>query len=164
MAASTYLVLDKTTNIVTQVVSVDSSVTLEILATQYPNNTVMVQPAQEPGVPTIRAGFMLYNGAWFMPMPASVGPTGTIQVTKLQFRKLFTFTEQVALDNFNSDANLTATQKAQMQTVVNTFADTQLVDLSDPVTKAMLDIVVSVGYLTNAREIQILSAQAAPTS
>ena len=87
------------------------------------------------------------------PNPQAVG------LSRYAFRSLFTFAEQVAIDNAGANSTLTATQKAYVTTILNNFQVADVITLGDPMTMQGVEFMVSAGFLTQARASQILSAQ-----
>lgn len=88
-------------------------------------------------------------------------------LTKIQFRSLFTLAELVAIDNYQTDANLTADQKATITTILANFAAALDISLTDPLTIQGVGYLATAqpsgpGLLTAARAQQILAGQPAP--
>ena len=86
---------------------------------------------------------------------------GTIHLTKLQFRRLFTFPERIAIDQFNatfeSNPMLSDEQKALVRTSLNDYNVAEGVYLNDPATDAGVQIYETLGLIAPGRAAEILN-------
>ncbi len=80
-------------------------------------------------------------------------------LTKFAFRSLFTFTELVGIDNYQTSTTLTDDQKAAITTILANFQAAEDINLGDPATIQGVEYLASVGLLTTARAAQILLNQ-----
>jgi len=82
-------------------------------------------------------------------------------LTKLTFRRLFTATEQKAIDRFNatfeSHPALTDDQKDDVRTGVENYKAAGSVSLDDPDTGAVLGLYTALGILAAGRAQEILA-------
>lgn len=146
MAVKDFIVIDKTTNLVTQLVSCEEA----DVNTLYPNALVVPQGTD------FRASIgFLYQGDKFW-MPIQPRPTGTTSMySKLGFRRLLTTAELNKLDGFEYDAALTAEQKAKLRTNMVNFDSLQSFTLNDDIIVALMDNLFEIGYLTTERVAEI---------
>lgn len=86
---------------------------------------------------------------------------GTIHLTKLQFRRLFTFPERMAIDQFNatfeSNPMLSDEQKALVRTSLNDYDVAEGVYLNDPATVAGVQLYETLGLIAAGRAAEILN-------
>jgi len=118
----------------------------------YPDHLCLEQTGSE-GV-----GYSYAEGVFTAPpAPAQVIPTN---LTHLEFRRLFTTTEQELCDEleatFESNAMLDAAQKRTLRTGYKNFYAASKVDLTDPAIPPMLGLYVAIGLLSTERQAQIL--------
>jgi len=82
-------------------------------------------------------------------------------LTKLMFRRLFTATEQKAIDRFNatfeSHPALTDDQKDDVRTGLENYKAAGSVSLDDPDTGAVLGLYTALGILAAGRAQEILN-------
>lgn len=78
-------------------------------------------------------------------------------LTKYQFRKLFTFNERVAIDNFTANPVITAQNKAVLSTIMKDLEVSGEVQLDNPDVAAGVQFLETVGLLGTGRASQILS-------
>ncbi len=64
-----------------------------------------------------------------------------VAVTKYEFRKLFTFTERVAIDNFTTNESISAQNKAILSSIIKDLELSGEVQLDNP------DVINGVGFL-----------------
>jgi len=83
-------------------------------------------------------------------------------LTKLQFRLLFTLTELVAIDNYQTNASLSSDQKNMLNTIMANFAAAEDISLADPATVQGVNYLATAGLITTARAAQVLAGEAAP--
>lgn len=77
-------------------------------------------------------------------------------LTPLQFRRLFTLNERVAVDNFATNPDLSDQQKAVLTTLTKDFDAAQEIDLDDPDTQAGIQTLEAYGLLAEGRAAEIL--------
>ena len=78
-------------------------------------------------------------------------------VTKYAFRKLFSLTERVAIDNFENSTSLTDGQKALLKTVLKDLELSGEVQLFNPDVTAGVTLVEQMGLIAAGRAAEILS-------
>ena len=78
-------------------------------------------------------------------------------LTKYQFRKLFSFNERVAIDNFSMNPNISAQNKAVLSTIMKDLDVSGEVQLDNPDVAAGVQFLETVGLLGTGRASQILS-------
>ena len=78
-------------------------------------------------------------------------------LTKYQFRKLFTFTERVSIDNFATNPAITAQNKAVLSTIMKDLDVAGEVQLDNPDVAQGVQFLETVGLLGTGRAAQILS-------
>jgi hypothetical protein len=78
-------------------------------------------------------------------------------LTKYQFRKLFTFTERVNIDNFAMNPNISAQNKAVLSTVMKDLEVSGEVQLDLPDVSAGIQFLEQVGLLATGRAAQIIA-------
>lgn len=84
-------------------------------------------------------------------------PTRSLEITKFQFRKLFTLAERIVIDNAQYNPAFTGSVKAAIATMQKDMEVSTLVDLYLPDTIAGVNYLVSVGVLNAVRAERILS-------
>lgn len=101
-----------------------------------------------------------YNGSDFIapePQQEPIVNYGTI-VSKLAFRRRMTQNERIALDNYESNQNLTAEHKAILKTFTTDFQLAMEIDLADPDLAQGLGFLELLGLLGEGRATEILTA------
>ncbi len=78
-------------------------------------------------------------------------------LSKLAFRRLFTFEERLAFDNFETSSTLTDEQKQYLRTLTKDFELADEIDMADPDTASGLAYLESCGILDAGRAAQILA-------
>lgn len=78
-------------------------------------------------------------------------------LTKYQFRKLFTFTERVNIDNFAMNPNLSDQNKAELSTILKDLDVSGEVQLDLPDVSAGIQFLEQVGLLSARRAAQIIA-------
>lgn len=78
-------------------------------------------------------------------------PTQVSILTPLQLRRLFTFSEKVALEDAIRDGN------SSIKVLMDDLAAAEFVDLSDPLVITGLQLLVQQEFLTQARADQIIA-------
>jgi hypothetical protein len=81
----------------------------------------------------------------------------TLELTKYEFRKLFTLTEKVAIDNFQSNGAIPANYKAILFSVMKDLELSQVIHLDNPDVISGVGLLVTLGLLTAPRAAAILS-------
>jgi hypothetical protein len=86
-------------------------------------------------------------------------PNGTLylELTKYQFRKLFTFNERVAIDNVGLNASIPANYRASLLTIAKDMELSAIVELDNPDTAQGLGFLTQLGLLAPGRMYQILA-------
>jgi len=96
---------------------------------------------------------------------ASMGyiPKEVTSLTHIQFRKLFTPSEEIQVDTFNdtyqNSEMLSGLQKATIRTGLKKYQEAQAIELNDSGVSALLDLYIMVGILDPARKQEIISGQ-----
>lgn len=83
-------------------------------------------------------------------------------ITKFQFRKLFTFNERVALDNFQSNTNIPANYKAILTTMFKDLDSSGAVVMTLPDVIQGVNMLEQLGLIGTGRAAQILARQNPP--
>jgi len=78
-------------------------------------------------------------------------------LTKYQFRKLFTFNERVAIDNFSANPGISPQNKAVLSTIMKDLEVSGEVQLDNPDVAAGVQFLETVGLLGTGRAAQILA-------
>ncbi len=78
-------------------------------------------------------------------------------LTKYQFRKLFTFTERIGIDNFAANTNISAQNKAILSTIIKDLEVSGEVQLDNPDVASGIGFLEQVGLIGAGRAAQILS-------
>lgn len=92
-------------------------------------------------------------------------PVPTIVVlTRYEYRRLFTMAERIAVDNYQTNANLTQQQKDEIAAFLNDFQIADTIPLSDPPVVQGTQFLETCGLITTGRAAQILANQPAPSS
>jgi hypothetical protein len=81
----------------------------------------------------------------------------TLELTKYEFRKLFTLEEKVTIDNFQSNAGIPANYKAILFSVMKDLELSQVIHLDNPDVIAGVGLLVTLGLLAAPRRDAILS-------
>ena len=78
-------------------------------------------------------------------------------LTKYQFRKLFTFTERINIDNFTSNPNISTQNKAVLSTIMKDLDVSGEVQLDNPDVIQGIEFLEQVGLLATGRAAAIIS-------
>lgn len=78
-------------------------------------------------------------------------------LTKYQFRKLFTFSERIAIDNFAMNPNLSVQNKAVLSTIMKDLEVSGAVELDNPDVAQGIGFLEQVGLIGAGRAAQIIS-------
>lgn len=83
-------------------------------------------------------------------------------ITKFQFRKLFTLTERVGLDNFQSNTNISAQNKAILTTMFKDLDSSGAVVMTLPDVIQGVNMLEQLGLIGTGRAAQVLARQNPP--
>lgn len=78
-------------------------------------------------------------------------------LTKYQFRKLFTFSERITIDNFAMNPNLSVQNKAVLSTIMKDLEVSGSVELDNPDVAQGIGFLEQVGLIGAGRAAQIIS-------
>lgn len=92
--------------------------------------------------------------AWITSNPAL---SANVNLTKYEFRKLFTFNERVALDSVQSNPNVSAMNKAIINTLSKDLELSAVIELYNPDVISGVNFLETVGLLGTGRAAQILA-------
>ena len=92
--------------------------------------------------------------SWIASNPGAIGE---ISLTRYEFRKLFTLTERVAIDNFQSNPNIPDNYKAILFTLLKDLELSGAVELFNPDVQSGVGLLEQLGLLASGRAAQILS-------
>ena len=106
---------------------------------------------------SVEVGAQLINGVWVNPTIEPVKPPKSRILTKLEFRKLFTSPEMIAIDNYASNDNITVENKQALQTISKNFDAATSIDLDDQLTIEGVKFFEQVGLLKAGRAAEILA-------
>jgi hypothetical protein len=98
-------------------------------------------------------------------VPAYTTPTTAStarQVTKFEFRQLFTLAERIQIDNAGSNMSLTPQARGAVVTLLKDLEVSGVVDLDLPQLVRGVQFLVTIGLLTANRAAQILANHPAP--
>ena len=73
------------------------------------------------------------------------------------YRNLFTMAERIGIDGFQSNATLTAAQKAQLATLYEDFAAARHIDLTHPAVISATNLFEQLGLTAAGRAAHILA-------
>lgn len=88
----------------------------------------------------------------------------TLELTKYQFRQLFTLNERVAVDAAPTNEAIPAQYRAILFTMIKDLDLSEAVHLDNPQVSAGIGLLVQLGLLTAPRAAQILANTPAPTA
>lgn len=81
-------------------------------------------------------------------------------ISKIAFRRRFTFEQQMALDEFNDNymnlEYLTVDQKRFIRTGLKNYNESPNINLKDPFVPMLLDLYISIGIITEDDKIRIM--------
>lgn len=92
--------------------------------------------------------------AWIAANPGMIAERN---LTKYQFRKLFSFNERLAIDNFASNPNISAQNKAVLSTILKDLELSGEVQLDNPDVAQGIQFLEAVGLVQVGRAAQILA-------
>ena len=78
-------------------------------------------------------------------------------LTKYQFRKLFTFQERIAIDNFAANPAIPDQQKAILSTILKDLELSTEVDLDNPDVREGVYFLETIGFIAPNRASEIIS-------
>ena len=78
-------------------------------------------------------------------------------LTKYQFRKLYTFNERVAIDNVDTNPNISAQHRAIVRTIMNGLNTSGEVQMYNPDVLAGVALMEQLGLIGPGRGAQIMS-------
>ncbi len=81
----------------------------------------------------------------------------TLAITKYEFRKLFTLTERVGIDNVQSNANIAANYKAILLTMAKDMELSASVELNNSDVASGVQLLEQLGLIATGRAARILS-------
>jgi hypothetical protein len=81
----------------------------------------------------------------------------TMELTKYQFRQLFTLNEKVAIDNFKDNPGIPANYKAILVSVMKDLELSEVVHLDNPQVAQGIALLEQLGLLAAGRGTQIMS-------
>ena len=81
----------------------------------------------------------------------------TLELTKYQFRQLFTLEEKVAVDNAQLNPNIAANFKAILVSIMKDLELSEVVHLDNPQVTSGVGFLEQIGLLATGRAAQILS-------
>jgi hypothetical protein len=81
----------------------------------------------------------------------------TMELTKYQFRQLFTLNEKVAIDNFALNPAIPANYKAILTSVMKDLELSQVIHLDNPQVLAGVQLLAQLGLIAAPRVAQIMS-------
>ena len=84
-------------------------------------------------------------------------------LTKYQFRKLYTFSERMAIDNVDANPNISAHHKAIVRTIMNDLNLSGEVQMYNPDVLAGVTLMEQLGLIGPGRGAQIMSMTPPPT-
>ena len=84
-------------------------------------------------------------------------------LTKYQFRKLYTFNERVAVDNVDTNPNISAQHRAIVRTIMNDLNTSGEVQMYNPDVLAGVTLMEQLGLIGPGRGAQIISMTPPPT-
>lgn len=93
------------------------------------------------------------------PVVTNPGTFVPIEITKFQFRKLFTQAERVTIDNIQYNQNFSGTVKAIIATSQKDMEVSNVVVLNSPDVIAGVNFLASIGIITADRAKRILANQ-----
>lgn len=92
--------------------------------------------------------------AWIAANPSALADR---VLTKYQFRKLFTFSERISIDNFAMNQTLSAQNKAVLATIMKDLEVSGVVELDNPDVAQGIGFLEQVGLIGTGRAAQIIS-------
>jgi hypothetical protein len=90
--------------------------------------------------------------------PGTTAPSPVrLDITKFQFRKLFTFDERVMIDNAQYNAALSGRVKATLATLMKDLEISNIIQLGTPDVTNGVKFLVTSGFITKSRADRILA-------
>lgn len=90
------------------------------------------------------------------------GHNTSMQLTKYQFRQLFTLAERVAIDNVSLNTTIPANYKAILVTILKDLELSEIVNLDLPSVASGIALLQQLGLLAEGRAEQILANEPPP--
>lgn len=84
-------------------------------------------------------------------------PSGHLEITKYEFRKLFTLTERIAIDSAPTNTNIPANYRAMLLTMNKDMELSSMVILTNPDVAAGVNFLEQLGLIAAGRAAEILS-------
>ena len=119
-------------------------------------NTLTPTPLVQKGPVSIGAPSVTVQQQLGAAQPTTT-PSTPLEVTKFQFRKLFTFNERLAVDNIQYNTALSGSVKAAVSTMQKDVEVSAVVNLHMPDVIAGINFLTSIGILSPQRAIRIKS-------
>lgn len=119
-------------------------------------NTLTPSAIVQKGAVTIGAPSVVVQQQVAASTPSTT-PVTSLEITKFQFRKLFTFNERLAVDNIQYNTALSGSIKAAVSTMQKDVDVSATVNLHMADTIAGVNFLASIGILTPARAARILA-------
>lgn len=92
---------------------------------------------------------------WIAANPETIG----VNLTKYEFRKLFTMSERVAIDNSPSNTNIPSNYRAILVTMFKDLEVSGVVEMDNPDVIAGVNLLESLGLIGTGRAAQVLANQ-----
>ena len=102
--------------------------------------------------------------AWIKSETTTPGQNTSMQLTKYQFRQLFTLAERVAIDNSALNTSIPAAYKAILVTVLKDLELSEIVNLDLPAVISGVGLLQQLGLLTAERAAQVLANEPPPAA
>jgi hypothetical protein len=147
-----FCIINPDTNIVEQIVVVDETQ----VGLLYPYRLIIAM-SDDINQPRYYPGCLYHNDKFWAPFTV-VSPSD-VSLSHYQFRELFTYEEMVRVDNFNTDSNLSLENKKVLYSFVKTLESTMSISLSNQYLIDGLNFLVSIGYITESRRLQIMNME-----
>jgi hypothetical protein len=132
----------------------------DLLITPVPENMILLPSGVDITPDMLMRSYDKVLGVFGDKKPEDVLPSPTIsntKLTKFQFRSKFTLQELVAIDNADTNGDLSVSQKATLNTIGKNFVVAEDIDLAHPQTIQGIQYLASVGLLTPERATEILT-------
>lgn len=119
-------------------------------------NTLTPRPIVQKAAVTIGAPSVTVQQQLAAAQPQAV-QLPPLEITKFQFRKLFTFNERLAIDNVQYNTALSGSVKAAIMTMQKDVDVSAIVNIHMPEVIAGVNFLCTVGILSPQRAARILS-------
>ena len=151
MAIKNYAVI----NTVNQLVILTTTCEEADVSTLYPGFTVVEQPEPLLGTRPVAPGMLYLNNDFWVNINNVAGRPDVNALSKLAFRQLFGNDELLKIDNFRTDASLSPENLAQLNTMDSWLSASFYIDKNSAVVQQLLNLWVSVGYITEAKKASL---------